>query len=70
MSSIRDWGLKIKVWLEEGLGQWGMAVLVVLVGLLSYGLDRLSVLEDARPAVLGPTSYFSGHSGPSSGRDV
>ena len=51
MHSIRDWGQKIKVSIEDGIGQWGMAILVILVGCTSFGLGRLSALEDAKPAV-------------------
>lgn len=51
MHSIRDWGQKIKVSLEDGIGQWGIACLVVLVGVISFGLGRLSAVEDAKPGI-------------------
>jgi hypothetical protein len=37
--------------LDRGVGDWGLPVLVVLVGLGSFGLGRLSALEDNRPVV-------------------
>jgi len=49
--SIQDWWLKIKVFIEDGIGQWGIALLVLLTGIASFGLGRLSALEDARPVV-------------------
>ncbi len=55
MNSIQErWGeIKPRLnWaLERGLGEWGMPALFVLVALTSFGLGRLSALEDARPAV-------------------
>lgn len=51
MSSIRDGGNKIKALLEDWVGQWGMPLLVVLVGVISFGLGRISMLEETRPAV-------------------
>jgi len=44
------WG-KIKVSLDQGLGEWGIFAIVVLVGLISFGLGRLSALEGVRPPV-------------------
>lgn len=55
MASIQDSASKIKLWgrntLAAGIGDWGIAAIVVLVGLISFGLGRLSVLEEARPLV-------------------
>lgn len=55
MQSIQERVLEIKLWAiksaERWVGQWGMATLVVLVGLASFGLGRLSALEDMRPMV-------------------
>lgn len=54
-SSIREKALEIKVsatsTLERVLGEWGIAALVVLVGLASFGLGRHSALEETRPVV-------------------
>lgn len=44
-------GLKIKNWTEGAVAEWGMIAIVMLLGLASFGLGRLSALEEARPAV-------------------
>lgn len=36
---------------EDALSEWGYFVIIVLVGLASFGLGRLSAVEDARPVV-------------------
>lgn len=41
----------IKNWGEDAVAEWGIVALVLLVGLASFGLGRLSALEEARPAV-------------------
>lgn len=51
MESIEEWKQKIKAALEEGLAEWGLVALVLLVGLASFGLGRLSALEQVRPPV-------------------
>ena len=51
MLSIREEWPKIKHLGEGWVGEWGMPMLVVLVALISFGLGRLSALEDTRPAV-------------------
>jgi hypothetical protein len=51
MQIISEWGQKIKLWAETGIGEWGLIVIVFLVGMSSFGLGRLSALEDARPPV-------------------
>ena len=42
---------KIKNGLEDQLSEWGTVAIVVLVGLSSFGLGRLSAGEEARPVV-------------------
>ena len=42
---------KIKGVLDVGVGEWGIAALVFLVGSAAFGLGRLSSLEDVRPVV-------------------
>ncbi|HTR18999.1 MAG TPA: Ada metal-binding domain-containing protein [Candidatus Paceibacterota bacterium] len=37
--------------LEDGVGQWGLVLLVFLVGIGAYGLGRLSALEEVKPPV-------------------
>ena len=51
MERVHEWRGKIKLWLDGGLADWGLFVVVFLVALSSFGLGRLSALEDARPAV-------------------
>ncbi len=55
MRSIQEKAHEIKLFarnaLAAGLGEWGVAAVVVLVGLISFGLGRLSVLEETRPLV-------------------
>jgi hypothetical protein len=41
----------IKARLDLGLSEWGLVALVCLVGVASFGLGRLSALEDVRPPV-------------------
>ena len=36
---------------EDGVGEWGLIIIVLLVGLASFGLGRLSALEEAKPVV-------------------
>lgn len=64
--SIKDYGEKIKSFKgsllerlggEEGVHRWYTATIVVLVGLSSFGLGRLSILDEARePIVIEETS--------------
>ena len=51
MASIQDWVPKIKVSLDRVVGDWGLPVLIILVGLASFGLGRLSAFSEARPAI-------------------
>jgi len=48
---IQESWQKIKNALEDGVGEWGVIAIVVLVGFSSFGLGRLSALEGAKPAV-------------------
>lgn len=49
--NIQDVRLKIKNWLEDAIYEWGMIAIVLLLGLASFGLGRLSALEDTKPVV-------------------
>ncbi len=51
MQSIHEYWLKIKVYLNAGLVEWGMAILVVLVALACFGLGRLSTLSEGRGGI-------------------
>jgi hypothetical protein len=50
-SNIQDFFLRCKLRLAEGVGQWGLYIILILVGFISFGLGRLSALEDVRPPV-------------------
>ncbi|MCR4280939.1 MAG: hypothetical protein NUV88_01245 [Candidatus Kaiserbacteria bacterium] len=51
MPSIQEAWLKIKNWTDIAVGEWGLVAIVFLIGLASFGLGRLSVLESVRPPV-------------------
>ncbi len=51
MERIQDIWLKIKSLGDNAIGEWGLLAIVFLVALASFGLGRLSALEDARPPV-------------------
>ncbi len=40
-----------KGYLDRVVGEWGIPILVVLVGFASFGLGRLSAGEDSRPPI-------------------
>ena len=42
---------EIKNTLADGVGEWGLIAIVLLVGLASFGLGRLSAHEEAKPVV-------------------
>ena len=49
--NIPEFRQKIKNALEDLIGEWGLIGIVLLVGLASFGLGRLSALEEAKPVV-------------------
>ncbi|OGG53905.1 hypothetical protein A2851_03305 [Candidatus Kaiserbacteria bacterium RIFCSPHIGHO2_01_FULL_53_29] len=51
MRSIQEMRQEIKNWVADAVGEWGLIIIVFLVALGSFGLGRLSALEDARPPV-------------------
>ena len=51
MESIQEAWQKIKVSLEVGLGEWGIALLVVLIAFACFGLGRLSALTEAKTPI-------------------
>jgi len=51
MTTIREWWLKIKLWLEVSIADWGLILVVFLLALSSFGLGRLSASEASKPAV-------------------
>ncbi len=44
------WG-QIKAFTDDAVGEWGLIALVILVGVGSFGLGRLSVFIEAKPLV-------------------
>ena len=51
MPSIQELIGKIKGLLDNRVGEWGIPIIVILVGLASFGLGRLSALEEVKPIV-------------------
>ena len=51
MGRIQDISLKIKTLGGDAIADWGLVGIVFLVALSSFGLGRLSALEEARPPV-------------------
>ena len=51
MTNIHEWGQKIKLFLEAGVHEWGVVAIVFLAVCASFGLGRLSALEEVRPPV-------------------
>lgn len=49
--SIQEWIGKIKGLLDRGAGEWGIPIIVMFVGLASFGLGRLSTLESVKAVV-------------------
>ncbi len=59
--SIKDWGEKIKLWGrgvlgrvrgEETTARYYTAAIIILVGLSSFGLGRLSILDENRQPII------------------
>ena len=51
MQNIQEFIQNCKGYLEEGIDNWGLILVIFLAALGSFGLGRLSALEDARPPV-------------------
>jgi hypothetical protein len=51
MESIQETWQKIKVSLEIGLGEWGIAMLIVAVAFACFGLGRLSALAEEKTSI-------------------
>ena len=51
MGTISELWLKIKNAAEGGIAEWGLIAIVILVGLASFGLGRLSTLEEMKPSI-------------------
>ncbi|HVM73427.1 MAG TPA: hypothetical protein VMU13_00930 [Candidatus Paceibacterota bacterium] len=49
--NIHDFVLRCKLVLEQGIGDWGLYILVLLLGLSAFGLGRLSAMESVQPPV-------------------
>jgi hypothetical protein len=51
MKSIQQYREEIKAWGDEAIHEWGLIAVVFLVALISFGLGRLSAVEEVRPPV-------------------
>ena len=51
MQNIQEFLQKSKGLVEEGIDNLGLIIVILLAALGSFGLGRLSALEDARPPV-------------------
>ncbi len=51
MGNIQEIWQKIKNATEDVVGEWGLLAIIILVGLSSFGLGRLSAIQDTKPAV-------------------
>ena len=51
MESIQDLSQRIKVSALDGVGQWGIAILMVLISVSSFGLGRFSGLVDSKGSI-------------------
>ena len=49
MENIHEWWQKIKILTDGAIAEWGLLAIVLLVGLASFGLGRLSALEAVMP---------------------
>ena len=49
--NIPELRLRVKNMAEDAVSEWGLIAIVLLLGLSSFGLGRLSALQDARPPV-------------------
>lgn len=49
--NIQGFRAKIKGYADDAIGEWGLFALVLLVGLGSFGLGRLSALYEAKPLI-------------------
>ena len=50
-SNIQEFLIRCKASLEDGVGEWGLYMVVFLVALSAFGLGRLSALEAAQAPV-------------------
>lgn len=48
MKTITDYWHKIKGHLDAGIAEWGLFIVILLVGLASFGLGRYSALEEVK----------------------
>ena len=57
MQNIQELRDKIKPLLDAALAEWGVVAIVILVGLISFGLGRFSASEDVQsPVSVGQAS--------------
>ena len=49
--NIHEFGRFCKPYVDEAIASWGLIILIILVGLASFGLGRLSALVEAKPLI-------------------
>lgn len=50
--NIHEFVILCKRYLDAGIGEWGLVIVIFLLAIGSFGLGRLSALVDARPPIL------------------
>ena len=51
MRILQELVLKIKLFIDQTVSEWGMILIVLIIGFGSFGLGRLSMLESVRTPV-------------------
>ena len=51
MERIQQIWVQIKAFADDAVGEWGLIALVILVGVASFGLGRLSAIIESKPLV-------------------
>jgi hypothetical protein len=51
VDTIQDYWLKIKLYLDRGIGEWGIALLVILLAAATFGLGRLSAFAEIKTPI-------------------
>ncbi|HEY4522237.1 MAG TPA: hypothetical protein VJH91_01200 [Candidatus Paceibacterota bacterium] len=52
MERIQQIWVQIKAFADDAVGEWGLIALVILVGVASFGLGRLSAIIESKPLVM------------------
>lgn len=51
MDRVQEIWQRIKNAAEDGIAEWGSIIIILLLGVASFGLGRLSALEETQPVV-------------------